>query len=359
MKGAIFLPQNTSREMGPDRLIDEKYMLRRRKKVMKNRLMVSVMSIVLMMCASLAMSCSKGEVPKKASMPDDQIEQEMSPTMHIAARVNGREISMEALQNEMHRGALKTLSGRKPTREEAAQIRKDALDFLIMMDLAAEYGMRHFKPSEEEVDERVKQVKDGLKSDEAFAEFLRDAGQTEETFRDEIRIRLAVERAFEQKVHSQVVFDNEEARRQYEERIEEFTLPERIAGDVIQVYAGHGREDARRRAEEMAAVVKGAKDTSALKDERDIFIIATTVSNSENPDLFGRVSGLEPMEVSDIFEKNGYFQFMFVRKRVPGETVPFERAVELLRQDALAERAREWYEELKKDADIEILIDGS
>jgi len=302
-----------------------------------------------MMFICINVSCSKEDVSENTSGPVKQAK-------GIAARVNGREITMESLKKEMHRRALNMESGKMPTSEETWQMKKDALDLLILMELAGRYGEKNFRVSDDEVEESVKQFKTVLKTEQAYVDYLKDSNLTDETLRKNIEKRLIIEKSFQQEVYSKVLFDEEDARREYDSRKKDFTLAERIEVEIIQIYAGHGREEARKRAEDIAAELREVKNTSGLKDETDIFIVTSSVSNNENPELFVMVSGLKPSDVSDIYEKDDYYQFMLVGNKLPEELIPFDKAKELLRQDAMAKRAREWYEELKKDAEIEVLF---
>lgn len=323
---------------------------------MKNRFIVSLTFVLLMVFVSFDVSCSKGDVPKNTSTSVNQASEARDLSEGIVARVNGRVITMESLQKEMHMGPLNIESGKMPTSEETARIKKDALDLLILMELASEYGEKNFKVSDDEVEESVSQLKAGLKTEQAYVDYLKGSNLTDETLRKEISRRLTIGKAFQQEVNSKVLFDEEDARREYDSRKEDFTLAERIEVEIIQVYAGHGREEAGMMAEDLAAQLREAKSTSVLKDKTGIFIVTSSISSNENPDLFGMVSGLNPSDVSDIFEKDDYYQFMLVKNKLPEEIIPFDKAKELLMQDAMAERAREWYEELKKGAEIEILL---
>ena len=81
-----------------------------------------------------------------------------------------------------------------------------------------------------------------------------------------------------------------------------------------------------------------------------------TISQEKHPELFSRVSGLEPSDVSSIFDEDDSYQVIRVIQKTPEQLISFDRAKKWLQTKANTKRAKEWYEELKKDAKIEILI---
>lgn len=107
--------------------------------MLTKRFIVPLIIVLIGIFALFESSCAKGTMPPnepvtmdKASEDTDEKEAQ-EPSEVIAARVNGKEITMESLINEMNRKVKMLRSRKAPSTEETEQMRKDSLDTLIFI----------------------------------------------------------------------------------------------------------------------------------------------------------------------------------------------------------------------------------
>lgn len=122
----------------------------------------------------------------------------------IVARVNGYDVTMHALVREMNVVAPRYLKpGEETTPEINKRIRDEALDRLILQELAVEGAKRQgltVKP--EVIDQMVQKTKASVGGDRQFKEYLKDQALTEEEFR-----KLAERHQLSQVIVAKEVYD--------------------------------------------------------------------------------------------------------------------------------------------------------
>ncbi len=330
---------------------------------MKKRFVVASTFVLMMVFVLFEFSCVNGDVPgngpvsgdKVAEAPSGGIAQNLS--QFVAARVNGREITMESVTKEMDSMFMQRGIMGKPTAKETVQVRDDALDYLIFMELAIEYGEKIIKVSDDEIDITIKQLKAELGTEKAYNDYLRMNKHTEETLRKDIEKKYLTQKTLQQEVNSKVVLDEEDTRREYEAHPEKFTIPAGIEVETVNIYPVKGDwKEAADRANKIAAELKEVKSANDIKNPKGLRIDSMTISQEKHPELFSKVSGLEPSGVSSIYDVDDSYQVMRVIQKTPEQLIPFDRAKKWLQTKANTKKAKEWYEDLKKGAKIEILI---
>jgi hypothetical protein len=192
------------------------------------------------------------EAVEKSSPPATAAEGSTDPAKVVAAVVNGTEITMAPVIEEMNRVGQLFIrrQGRVPSADETAQIKKEALDSVIFLELAHGFGRKHFTVEPVEVDGMVAQLRQRLSH--LYEEYLQDKGFTEETLRLEIERRLLIQKSFAQEVDARAGFDEEEARKEYAAQPELFTIPARIEVDDLFIASGADKEGAAARAAALA-----------------------------------------------------------------------------------------------------------
>ncbi len=330
---------------------------------MKKSFVVASIFVLILGFVLLESSCVNGNVPKKdpvsgdkvAEAPAGGISQHMSK--FVVARVNGREISMDSVAKEMDSMLEKRAIKRKPTVKEAGQVRDEALDYLIFMELVKEYGEKIIKVSDDEIDITIKQLKADLGTEKAYNDYLRMSKHTEQTLRKDIEKKYVIQKTLQQEVYSKGVLDEGDMRKEYEAQPEKFTIPAGIELVIVNIYPIKGDwKEAANRANKIAAELKEAKSADDIKDPAGLSIDTLNITEEKDPELFSRVSGLEPSGVSSIFDEDDSYQVIRVLKNTPEQLITFEMAKKWFQTQANTKLAKEWYKELKKDANIEILL---
>jgi hypothetical protein len=320
--------------------------------------------MILLACAMLEFTCAKSDLsnngaePNKTAQPNTEKEKDKDAVEVIIANINGKKITMTSLKKEIHKVSQMQSHGMVPGGMDTEQIKRRALDSLIFTELAQEYADKNITVSEQEIADAIDKLRTHLKTDEEYQDYLKKAGYTEDTFRKEIARRLSMQKAFQQEVDSKAVFDEKKAREEYDAQKERFTIPEGIEVDHIYIHGKKEKEDeGKEKAEAIIKELKEVKNTAKLKDKTGIGIRTSTLYKDQDPELFNKITGLQPSEVSDIIEKDMGYHIFLVKKKIPEELMPFDKTKKWFQGKAKQERAKEWFEELKKGATIEIMLD--
>jgi len=300
------------------------------------------------------------EAVEKSNPPATVAEESTDPAKVVVAVVNGTEITMAPVFEEMNRVGqlLIRRQGRVPSADETAQIKKEAIDSMIFLELAHGYGRKHFTVEPAEIDGMVAQLRQRL--NHLYEEYLHDKGLTEESLRAEIERRLLIQKAFAQEVDAKAGFEEEEARKEYAAQPELFTIPARIEVDDLFIASGADKEGAAARAAALVAKLRELQSVEKLSgEEREGVEIATaTLFEDKDADLFREAAALEIGGVANPVEVDEGYHVMLVRGKESSEAIPFDKARQWFEEKAKRERAAVWLAELKKGATIEMRPDG-
>lgn len=139
---------------------------------------------------------------------------EVTATEDTAARVNEATIQIsdvdriieQQLRNRAAQGSP------APTPAELAMARLQVLDGLISQEALYQYAQRQgVTVTEEEVTQSIQKIKrDRGLSEEGFERMLRDAGQTEPQFRQELKRQLAVQKLYDREVTPRITVTDRE-----------------------------------------------------------------------------------------------------------------------------------------------------
>jgi SurA-like protein len=156
----------------------------------------NVKAVILVFTISLLMlfACKKTETPGAAAPPPspeqahrmEMLKKSFADSKKvIAIKVNGEPITEFSLLREMNTIAPQYLApGQKPTPEVSAKIRKDALNTLVIQELAVqEARKRGMKASPETIDNEIRKMKGSMGSEDAFKAYLSNNGLTENDLR--------------------------------------------------------------------------------------------------------------------------------------------------------------------------------
>ncbi len=178
-------------------------------------LSVTLLVIALSM---LGTGCSQEQAPRKQAAKEqpkltpEQAQQHVEQVRKsveqskkvVVARVNGYDITMHALLREMNIvGPKYVKAGEQTTPEITEKVRKEALDRLILQELAIEKaGKLRLSVKPETLDEMIRKVKEKVGGEEQYREYLKDQAVSEEEFR-----KMAERHQLSQMVVQKEVFD--------------------------------------------------------------------------------------------------------------------------------------------------------
>jgi peptidyl-prolyl cis-trans isomerase C len=277
---------------------------------------------------------------------------ELAQTNKIRLRAQGMNLP-DGADQELMRAALQML-----------------IDGELMIQQARKDGVE--LPAEE-IEAEVQAARAQFASEEEFANYLRDAGMTEEDLREEAERRVLM-RAYQALVAKGQKVDDAMAREVYDANPELFTEGEQVRAAQILVRTDQNdppakRQEARDRIDEVHSKLEKGEDFAELARE---YSQATTASKGGDLGYFPRgvmVPMLEEVafktpvgESSPVFETIYGFNILKVLEKREPELKPFEEIKPLL----MVELARMMQSqalqakllELRADASIQILDEG-
>ena len=169
-------------------------------------------------------SCS-GE--KKSAESVDTKEGGAIDSSKIVAVVNGVNITESDLLKKIEEGKTNQI-------QMGGSFRKEALANLInynLLGMAAE--REEIIVSEENLEERITQIKEGYQSHEQFLERLKDLGMDEALFRGKLIKQIKIENLIEKKTEGVKSPSEEQLREYYDSHPESFKEPEQVNASHI------------------------------------------------------------------------------------------------------------------------------
>lgn len=282
----------------------------------------------------------------------------------IAAVVNNDIITTFQLDKEM---ARRQDGGSSP--EE----RRQALEALIEESLIAQrVAALGLKISEEELEAAVQDVqKQNKLTREQLVEALRLQGMDFAEYRESLRRQILRFKLLGREVQAKVEVTNQEVRDYFREHIDEFReapnvrlhhltfpIPARATGEQI--------ETIRRQAEEALVRLRAGEEFTTVlltysADRRAQGGELGTFQAGELSAAFeAAVRPLQEGEVSEVVETPQGFHLLQVTERNPGRVRQFDSAkdeiTKILTERNTEERFRQWSEELRKKAYIDVRI---
>lgn len=249
-------------------------------------------------------------------------------------------------------------------RDNNARILQAAIDDLLIIQKAADVGMRVPPAYLKDVLENIKK-ENNIESDEAFLAQLQREGMSLDELKRNIERSILSRQVVSREVDSKIQVGEQEARSDYEARKAEYTTPAKVRLQEIVVRSD--REDARERAAELVSRARRGEDFAALAREHSS--AATRAAGGElgelahgemNPEVERIATALEPGAISDPFPRGDGFVVLRLQARSEGHVVPFEDVkADIIKRLTQARRTEE-YEKfmavLRKAAILDIRV---
>jgi peptidyl-prolyl cis-trans isomerase SurA len=291
----------------------------------------------------------------------------------IVVRVGDRVITRTHYEKRLHDGYAEIEQTAAPADVKAKkdEFRKnlvnDLIAELLIKDRADRLGL---SVSSDELKDAIERLKKqyGLASDQQFNESLQKSGLTRPEMEARLRETILMNKVFGRELRGREDLTDKELRERYDREKERYRLPERVhLREVIILRPDNaaGAEQARLRAEQVAAQARTATDFSLL---------AKTASESPTKDKGGDLGEVSRGEllpeldkavfnstagsvIGPIEAKSGW-HIIKVEQRLPSEVPAFESVKEKLRKEASDDSWQRDYkayiERLRKDAFIQI-----
>jgi peptidyl-prolyl cis-trans isomerase C len=289
----------------------------------------------------------------------------------VIARVNGEPVTKEDFERMIK--TIETRAGQPIPPDRRDEILRGALDQLVTYTvLGQESKTRGIKVEDTEIDAKVKQLRDGFPTQEAFDKAVKDRGLTVESLRKDARVDLSVTKLMESEVETLPGPSDLETKDFYEKNPDRFKQDETVRASHILIRVDE-KADAAAKAKakaEIDSVLKQARagvDFAKLAQQH-----SQDGSAAQGGDLnyfpkgqmvppFNDVAfALKPGQISDVVTTQFGYHIIKVVDHKPGRTITLEEAAPQIKtylaQQKKQQHADAFIDGLKKKSKIEVLI---
>jgi peptidyl-prolyl cis-trans isomerase SurA len=249
-------------------------------------------------------------------------------------------------------------------RENNARILQSAIDDLLIVQKAADIGLRVPPAYLKDVIENIKK-ENNIESDEAFMQQLQREGMSLDDLKRNIERSILSRQVVSREVDSKIQLGDPELRAEYEARKADYTTPAKLRLQEI-VIKGDGGE-ARERAAQIVQRARAGEDFSALAREHSSAPsrasggdLGELVLGEMNPEIEKIAGSLAAGEVSDAFPRGDSLAILRVASRSEGRVVPFDEVKAELGKRLKETRRSEEYDKfiagLRKTAILDVRV---
>ena len=249
-------------------------------------------------------------------------------------------------------------------RDNNARILQAAIDDLLIIQKAADIGMRVPPAYLKDVLENIKK-ENNIESDEAFLAQLQREGMSLDELKRNIERSILSRQVVSREVDSKIQVGEQEARSDYEARKAEYTTPAKVRLQELVVRSDSG--DAKERAAELVRRARAGEDFTALAREHSSAAtrsaggdLGELAHGEMNPEVEKIAAGLEPGGISDPFPRGDGIVILRLQARSEGRVVPFEDVkADIIKRVTQARRTEEYDKfmaSLRKTAILDIRV---
>ena len=287
----------------------------------------------------------------------------------VLAKVNGEPVRKTDFDRVLRN--IELSNGPIPA-ERRNEVLRGVLDQLITYTLMTqEAKTRNVTVTDAEVDGRIKQMR-GAGNDADFKKALDARSMTLEQLRTDARIQLTIEKMMQAEVASLAAATDAEARQFYQSNPDKFQQQETVRASHILLRVDPKAPDAARAeartrmdgilkrarsGEDFAALAKAHSQDGSAAQGGDLGYFER---GAMVPAFSEAAFALKPGEISDVVTTEFGLHVLKVVDRKAASTVPYEqvsaRIIEFLSAQKKQEHARQFIEDARKRAQIEVLV---
>lgn len=304
----------------------------------------------------------KSHKTEKAQMPEEMRQQILKSKDVVVARVNDSSITMGSVLKMMNY----VLYERYNPEPDMGEIKKEALNRLILQELVYQKAKQEgIKIDKKRIDDSIAGLKISLGGEEGFRRYLQNELLTEDELRKILERNLVVEAKFKEDVLDRISISEDELRDYYKNNINRFRQEERMVVTDIVFILDIDKEESMDKAREILEKLKAdsKRDLTKIKDHD--FLIVRELEIKEEKDrlreaeIYKAAKKLKVGDISDVIRTSDSIHILILKEYVPEREFSYEESKKFilseLKNNALMKRIKEWEDNLKKDAKIEIL----
>ena len=327
---------------------------------------------LLLVALSLAgISCSKEKAPAQPVLPPEhgKVIEEFRKGVEeskkvVIAKVNGADITMNDLINEMNQLAARYIKyGQQRSLEFDKKVKQAALDMLVFRELAVQEAVKQgMKVEPAAIDAVRKEIKANLGSEDNFRKYLENNGVTEASWSSQIEkdklFQMITAREISQKVKKP---DEKLVRNAFNKERDTYTSPEGLGVTDVYFPGSKNNNAAMNKAKEVLDLIKKHDgDLSMLSQDKSLIVRNGIVTAQEYPTIYKAAAVMKSGDLSTIITEDDGLHIVKFMQKEPSRKMSFEEARGTVEQKLMApmfeKRKEEWANGLKKNARIEILL---
>lgn len=307
-----------------------------------------------------------------AAQPDNKPATSLSndggPNKKPVALVNGTAITVGELEDELNRLLISTNTHAGMDVKRKDELRKIALDELIVRELAYQEGKASgIVVDEVELIAATRRIRHRYKTEKSFKQALEAEQITEEEFEHRVEKDLLLKKVFQTQIEDKAAISEAEVRQYYEQNRAKFLVPEslKLRGILIKTESVPEAE-AKRKIDELYAKLKAGGDFTELAykfSEDDYRVMGGDYGSVHRgqliPELEQVAFAQKPGEISHPFRTSLGWQIVEVENRQPERQLKYEEVREriktALHQQREKEKRLDFINGLKATAKIEYL----
>ncbi len=282
----------------------------------------------------------------------------------VVARVNGKPITLAELMTRMRQIRATSYGTTKLTEEFGRRLKKEALDKMILEELAFQEAQRRGVTADPaKVEAFVAAARSQHRDDQHFLKYLEIMGYTEESFRQHAERMVMIQEVIDQDINRKIDEVPEEVARAYYDRNRaEFVQQEAVEVTDIVFFVDPSSAEGRARAAALRKQLVEQFDGDPGRLPGDDFYYVQPnlkLSRIKTPVLYEAARKLEPNAISDIINEDGTLHVVKLTGYRPYRETSFADALPRIKQRLLARRRqealRQWLDDLRAEAKVEIL----
>ena len=263
--------------------------------------------------------------------------------------------------------------GQQINEEQTEALKKDVLEGLIEREVLYQESQKAgIKVDEQKVNDQMAGIKKRFPNEEEFKKALASMGLTEEEVRTQIQRGLAIRGLIDQKVANGIVVTDQETKTFYDDNPQFFKQPEQVKASHILIKVEPTADDAtkaadRKKIEDIRNKLTEGGDFAELAKE---YSEGPSAPKGGDLGYFRRGQMVKPFEdaafsmkineVSGLVESRFGYHLIKVYDKKPEQTMAYadvkDRIAQRLKAEKIQKAAKEYVNNLKKDAKIEKLL---
>jgi peptidyl-prolyl cis-trans isomerase C len=289
----------------------------------------------------------------------------------VLARVNGEPVTKVDFDRLIKN--IEARANQPVPAERRNEVFRQALDQLVTYTvLSQETRARKVVVADEEVDDRVKQMRAQFKSEDEFKKALDARGMTLDKLKSDTRTDLGINKMVDSEVATQAAASDAECRDFYDKNPDKFKQDEAVRASHILFRVDENADAATKKKamDQAQAVLKEARAGADFAELAKKHSADGSAQQGGDLNFFTKgqmvppfdqaAFSMKPGEISDIVTTQFGYHIIKVTDRRAASTVPFDqvsaRIKEFLTEQQKQKKADDFIQSLKQKAKIEVLV---